>query len=98
FVENAIKHGLLHQSGERKLYVGFHKTNGELIIRVKDNGIGREASAKIRKSQNRPHRSFATSAIKRRVELLNQSTAFQIEITYVDLEPNGTEVKISIKS
>ena len=98
FVENAIKHGLLHQSGERKLYVGFHKTNGELIIQVKDNGIGREASAKIRKSQNRPHRSFATSAIKRRVELLNQSTAFQIEITYVDLEPNGTEVKISIKS
>ena len=98
FVENAIKHGLLHKKGNRELNISFSKESDKMRITISDNGIGREASAVIRESQNKPHRSFATSAIKKRVELLNSTTPFDINIEFKDLFPSGTEVTIELRT
>jgi len=102
FVENSIKHGLFHKKGSRKLVVSFHEDTRNLIIKIKDNGVGRVKSAEILKRIRRGHTSFATSAIQKRMSLINLENENTINIKYNDLYNDlgvslGTEVCISIK-
>ena len=53
YVENAIKHGLSHKQGDKKLIVTF--AAGEertLQVTIEDNGIGREASVIINQARH----------------------------------------------
>jgi LytS/YehU family sensor histidine kinase len=100
FVENAIKHGLLHRTGLKKLSISFTKTNNQsLKCEIEDNGIGRAASAQI--NNKRKHQSFATKASQSRLDLLNQSTKEKIDLQIVDVfdaanNPSGTKIIIAI--
>ncbi len=100
FVENAIKHGLLHKKGEKRLEVDFDKTGQNLICIIKDNGIGRKRAAEIQKRSQMTHRSFATKATERRLELVNLDRKQKIKLTIKDNEENGiatgTEVRLEI--
>jgi len=101
FAENAIKHGLLHKKGERILDIEFLKEGQNLIITIKDNGIGRKQSAEVNKMRKKEHKSFATSAQQKRIELINQSNDNPITIEYIDLyddsnNAEGTLVNISV--
>ena len=51
FVENSLKHGLLHKSNDRKLSVEFANSQDEdvVVCTITDNGIGRQKSAEINK-------------------------------------------------
>jgi len=100
FIENAIKHGLLHKAGEKTLTVNFI-VKEQLICEIIDNGVGREESEKIKKAQNRRHHSFSTQAIKERMQML--STQYSTEVNYqiIDLkkengEALGTKVVINL--
>jgi hypothetical protein len=95
FIENSIKHGLMHKEGVKNLEVGFAFNYPELKISIYDNGIGRERSSKINERRNPVHESFATNAMEKRVARINQSGKVLIEINTVDL-PGGTEVIIKI--
>jgi hypothetical protein len=95
FIENSIKHGLMHKEGVKNLEVGFAFNYPELKISICDNGIGRERSSKINERRNPVHESFATNAMEKRVARINQSGKVKIEINTVDLT-NGTEVTIKI--
>lgn len=100
FVENAIKHGLLHQTGRKILLVLFTKISQHSIqCEVQDNGIGRVANAKL--NEKRKHQSFATKASQNRLELLNQSAEDKIELQIIDLYDDqkqslGTKVILTI--
>ncbi|MES2862885.1 MAG: histidine kinase [Bacteroidota bacterium] len=84
FVENAIKHGLLHKSGNKFLEVKIKKNSAHSIsCQILDNGIGRDASAIL--NQKRKHQSFATQANQKRFEILNQSSKDKIELLIEDL-------------
>ncbi len=97
YVENALRHGLLHKTGEKKVEVFFSFLEPEKTLKctVSDNGIGRAKSAKINEGRSRLHESFATSATARRLDLLNQGRQQPISVTYTDL-PQGTSVTIFI--
>ncbi|MBX2903565.1 MAG: histidine kinase [Chitinophagales bacterium] len=97
YVENAIRHGLLHQAGEKKIAVRFHfdEEKSLLACAVEDNGIGRAASAKINAHRNPLHESFSTSANAKRLELLNQNREEKIGVQYEDLQ-QGTRVLLTI--
>ena len=69
---------------------------GDLLIRIADNGIGREASAQINAQRTEKHQSFATQAIEQRISYLRQSGGPTITLSIQDLSP-GTEVKIRIQ-
>lgn len=102
FVENAVKHGLLHKSGIKRLEIEFTEESGILECVIRDNGVGREKAEKYRKSKIVRHKSFATGAINRRISILNDSGKYYIELKIEDLEfpngePAGTEVKLSIR-
>jgi ligand-binding sensor domain-containing protein len=101
YVENAIKHGLFYKSSDRKLKIFFKPHSEDIILAiVRDNGIGREASALHNKKRKPNHKSFATSANKTRLELLNYGRNQQIKAEIIDLTKDGkaigTEVHILI--
>lgn len=98
FVENAIKHGLLHKTGEKKLKVHFSLKENELHCLIVDNGIGRTKAEEIKKRQEAQHRSFATKATQKRIELLSlyddSLYSFTITDLYENGEASGTKVEL----
>jgi len=101
YVENAIKHGLLHKKGNKILTIDFRKQTGKLSITIEDNGVGREKAGAINQSKKEKPQSFSTSANARRIELLNKERSATIGVVYVDRlssggEPAGTTVIISV--
>lgn len=103
YVENAIKHGLLHKDRNKKLSVRFeyNDINKILLCTITDNGIGRVESKKINEENKKYHTSFATEANSNRVDLLNKNRKRKIVVQMIDVytkqsEPNGTKIIISI--
>ncbi len=102
FVENAIKHGLLHKKGNKDLFVAFHaNSKDEILVEISDNGIGRVLSAAINERRKLTHQSFSTNAIKKRIEILNESGEFNIEVQISDgdnqADDCGTIVQLRIQ-
>ncbi len=102
YVENAIKHGLLHKQGEKQLMIQFKLENEEtLLCMITDNGIGRKRSAEINQLRARKHTSFATGATLKRLELLNYGNEQRITVNFEDLkdergQDSGTKVLLVI--
>ena len=104
YVENALKHGLLHKKNNKKLVLNFKQdtNNQSLICEIIDNGIGRKASAIIKNQRQDNYKSFATSANQKRIELLNRSHNKAITLTIKDVinekqDVCGTKVVIKIQ-
>ena len=84
FVENAVKHGLLHKTDEKTLKINFDTIDNTIKIIIDDNGIGRVKSNELNQIKNKKHQSFATAALQNRVHLLNEFTQNNISIEYID--------------
>lgn len=93
-VENALKHGLLHKKGQKKLQITFKEVDANLVCEVEDNGVGRAASAEINKRRVN-HKSFGTSATADRLRLLNEYFNLAITIETID-KVEGTIVRLII--
>ena len=93
-VENSIKHGLLHQVGDKNVSVNFDISKDEsyLICSVLDNGIGRQQSAVIKSKSNLNHNSFSTNALEERLELLNKNLKLKDLIVYEDVLNDKNDV------
>lgn len=90
YLENGFKHGLLHKSGEKKLYLAVSLNNSFLQVEVIDNGIGIEKSREINARRDREHKSFATSATQKRIDIINSMLQNKIEISIQDLMQGHT--------
>lgn len=99
YVENCFKHGLFHKKGSKKLHIRFCNNGNAIQCQIEDNGVGRAITNKINSARN-SHKSFASSATLKRLELLNARFNSAIAYEIVDLfnnnEPTGTLVKINI--
>lgn len=101
YVENAVKHGLLHKLGKKAVTIHFQKETEHIKISIDDNGIGRQKSTELNAIKNKNHISFATEAMQNRVNLLNQYNQKNISIQYIDKtnlnnQPTGTSVVFEI--
>lgn len=101
YIENAVKHGLLHKTEFKNLNIIFSKNENKIRITIDDNGIGRQKSAELNAIKNKNHQSFATHAMQNRVELLNQNKTNKITINFIDKQNQsqqsmGTTVVIEI--
>lgn len=100
FIENAIKHGLMHLKGNKILQININKIDHDIHISITDNGIGRKKSAERNQLHRTNHNSFATNAIANRLEILNKNKQAKITIEYIDnynLEESiGTTVLLKI--
>jgi sensor histidine kinase YesM len=102
FVENSIKHGLMHKNGLKTISINFDLDENEeyIVCTIIDNGIGRTKSAEIKANSQVKHNSFSTKSIEERLVLLNENLKLKELITYYDLVEDeiisGTKVIIKI--
>lgn len=101
YVENAVKHGLLHlKEREKIISIDFQLHENVLKITITDNGIGREKSAIINQKRKK-HNSFASDANQKRLEIINQERSNKkIGLIITDLydkhQAIGTQVVLEI--
>ena len=101
FAENALKHGLLHKKGDKKLSIEMHIQGEILKCIITDNGIGRSRSEEIKQRQNRTHKSFSVQGTKDRFDILQKQFGGDLGLEFLDLmskngEAKGTQVTLSI--
>ncbi|CAL2094867.1 Signal transduction histidine kinase internal region domain-containing protein [Tenacibaculum sp. 190524A05c] len=95
FVENAIKHGLLHKkTGIKKVTLKF-TLHEVLECTIIDNGIGMRASKDINELNDLKNNSLSTKLIEERLTLLKDYYKTNIGFSYIDI-PEGTKVIIKI--
>jgi sensor histidine kinase YesM/ligand-binding sensor domain-containing protein len=95
FIENAIKHGLLHKiDGTRKLKIEFFQEKLFKCV-ITDNGIGLKASAEINKKVKNESVSFSTKSINDKLKILKEYYKTDIGFEYLNTE-KGTKVVIKI--
>jgi hypothetical protein len=99
YVENALKHGLLHLQNDRKLNLEFNQNNNILEIAITDNGVGRTKAEEIAK-QKKKHQSFSSEATENRLQSMKNAGGGSGSVEVIDLyddgEAVGTKVIIQI--
>ena len=97
YVENAIKHGLLHKKDNRKLTVEFVKLENLLQVTIDDNGVGRKQSATINNRKQNNHQSFAVNANKKRLEILQSNATNNIAFKIIDkVDENSNSIGTTV--
>lgn len=96
FVENAIWHGLVNKKENGFLTIEIVEVEESMLnIKIQDNGIGREASALLKKEQIK-HKSYGIEITRQRIEILNPKN----QIIISDLDDGngnrGTLVELNI--
>jgi hypothetical protein len=90
-VENAIKHGIsgLYEKGQ--LYIHISRQNKDLLICIKDNGIGFDSTLEAT--------GLGLKLTRDRIQLLNQSLkGQQIQLTIQSNQSEGSSVFLSFKN
>ncbi|MBN2524285.1 MAG: tetratricopeptide repeat protein [Bacteroidales bacterium] len=99
FIENAIEHGILKkESEEGAIDIHFIDKQDQIIIKIIDNGIGREKAGRVGEKK---HRSRATEITQSRIALLSKAYKIKPAFETIDLydknnKPEGTKVLISL--
>jgi LytS/YehU family sensor histidine kinase len=99
YIENAIKHGIAHLDGTvGYLELEFIKTDKGILCRIRDNGIGREASLAINAKRSF-HISKGTTLTVEKSSFLKTYIGYDSKITVLDLidqngQASGTQVTI----
>lgn len=102
FVENAIKHGVMHMIDKvGHIQLTFQQEGELLLCRIEDNGIGREKSASINASRLPKHHSVGIDITRKRLRLLhhekNTEYRYFVEDKYdEDGNASGTAVVFSL--
>jgi LytS/YehU family sensor histidine kinase len=100
FVENALWHGLMHKTANRRLTIRFHPANDDVFIcEVEDNGIGRKKAAEIKAQRTKTisHESKGINISTDRLRLIGLQQGKQASVRFEDLydaegNPAGTRV------
>ncbi len=101
-VENAIQHGLLPKDSKGWLIIQFDMMDNETLrCIIRDDGIGRGASAEQRKKSKRIQTSRGLTLTQDRVDILNKIHAADIDVEIKDLKDKdgralGTDVVLLI--
>lgn len=96
-LENAIWHGLRYLETKGLLELEVQLTNGKVLIRIEDNGIGLIKSQQLKTSNQKTHQSRGMSNTKERISLLNELYRQHIvfQISEKAFPETGTIVEIS---
>ncbi|MDH5604229.1 MAG: hypothetical protein OEY51_09825 [Cyclobacteriaceae bacterium] len=101
FVENAIVHGLMPKSGNKKLTILFTALEDSVQCCVIDNGIGRDQAATRNSGKGKDHQSRGLEVTRQRLASHGGTRSRQQSIEIEDIvdsrgNPAGTRVCILI--
>jgi LytS/YehU family sensor histidine kinase len=100
FVENSIRHGLRHKiDGQGHVRINIAPVDGDLLISIEDNGIGREMAADYKTREHIEYHSQGISMTTDRIRLINSVYGKSISMEMIDLhdergQSTGTQVLI----
>ncbi len=100
FVENAIEHGLKHKQEKGRLGIAYKLKNDRCIeIMIEDDGVGRESSKDIEKTNKR--RSLAIEITKERLSVLRNKYNYRFTLEVTDIKDGsdlccGTRARITL--
>lgn len=92
-VENSIKHGLIPKNANGKILISIIKLNGNLIISVEDNGVGRKNSTKENNLFSKESMGIKITR-ERLTRLKNKNSRLEITDLISNNIPTGTRVQI----
>ncbi len=101
YIENAIKHGLLHKKGEKKLLINMQIKDNVFVCEITDNGIGRKKSAEIKERQNKLYESFSSHSLNKRLAILKNHFGGNFGVQIMDLydtENNALGTKVIVNA
>ncbi len=98
FVENAIWHGLMLSSKEKKIAIRVYGDGAKIKLSLIDNGIGRKASGKLKQKKSFKKESVGLKMTEERLSFFNKKHGFDYSFEFIDLEDEtgdalGTEVR-----
>ena len=101
YVENSIRHGLLHKKSKGFLTVHIQKNEESLLCSIEDDGVGRKRAEEIKMSKGPMKESLGSKITEDRINVLNSLYSDEIDVHFVDLEdeegnPRGTRVEITL--
>jgi ligand-binding sensor domain-containing protein len=101
YVENSIRHGLLHKKNKGFLKVHITKKDESLLCAIEDDGVGRKRAEEIKMSKGPMKQSLGSKITEDRINVLNSLYSDEIDVQYIDLEdeqgnPRGTRVEITL--
>lgn len=99
FIENAIKHGLVHRKTKGKLQIIIGEISDNFLnVIIDDDGIGRQRSEEINAKQKRYHISRGMQMVNDRVKTFNFVEDRKVSIEIIDkmYPEQGTTVIINI--
>lgn len=90
FVENAIIHGLIPKQEKGKIDISFELEGENLLCSIIDNGVGLEASQKLKEQSVSIHKSMALDITKKRLEMMETTTQKKSFVTIDEMvDENG---------
>lgn len=95
YIENAVWHGLRYKEGRGKLSVSIAPKNGDIVVTISDNGIGRERSKQLKTDNQRKHKSTGLQNIGQRLAILNDVYRTHYRVAIDDM-PNNTGTVVTI--
>lgn len=99
FVENAILHGMVPKEGNGKISVYFDVVGNQLVCTITDDGIGLAQSKNLKENSVTAHKSMALEITKKRLEIMESTTAKSAQIEIEELQNNnqaGTKVTLRL--
>ncbi len=101
YIENAIKHGLLHKAGHKEIEIDMRLEDKVFVCEITDNGIGRKKSQEIKERQNTKFESFSGNSLNKRLAILKKHFGGNFGVEIVDLYDdtnNATGTKVILKA
>jgi len=93
--ENALTHGLQHKTGDKKIAIQILKIENSIQIIIEDNGIGIQASQKLKTNSN----GFGLRMNEERIQMMKAKNGGNYSFRLTDLseqDKEGTRVEIII--
>lgn len=89
FVENSLVHGIAHSDKRGMIHVVVYSFENKIVIKIEDNGIGREKANEINKSRA-THVSIGTKLVDEKISILERKYNKKIHLKYIDINTNNT--------
>ncbi len=100
FIENAVWHGLRYKEDKGQLTVKINEEANRIVVKVEDNGIGRQKSKSLKTANQKKYKSTGLENIAKRIALINELYQKNYTVAISDLlsdqEDTGTIVEIGI--
>jgi ligand-binding sensor domain-containing protein len=98
YIENAIWHGLMHQTKQGSIQLNITQHNDRLVFTIEDNGIGRQKAQILKSKKNIKTTSYGMTITLARIKDHDASNTVVVsDLVDNQGEISGTKVVISLK-